>query len=203
VGTDTRRPAARRKQRTMRVLLIGLSPAREKLLIDEPELVSTIVRERLKTAIPRSVEFDERCIELQRSLFDFAWKTGASEACAEALTPRGGTLIYEDETIDAARLVRTEQASVVAQWMADLPGDLIQIVRRYEQRSPVSRSYPDNLGSVPAPEAEQLREGVSVRPGSGARPAATELESELARLRSFYAELAKSKGALLAVRFRE
>jgi hypothetical protein len=158
VGTDTRRPAQRKKQRAERVLLIALSPAREKLLLDEPELVPALVRERSKTTIPRSVEFDERFHELQRALSDFASKVNARDEHADALTPRSGTLVYEDETVEAARLLGAEQALVVARWLLGLPRDLIA-------RSPI--------------------------------------EGELARLRTFYSELAGLGHALLSIRFRE
>jgi hypothetical protein len=122
VGTDTRRQGQRpKKARMERVLLIALSPAREKLLLEEPELVSAIVHERAKTAIPRSVEFDERFISLQKALCDFASKSGMPQGQGEALTPRNGTLLYEDDTIHAALLVGTEQAHTLARWVAALP----------------------------------------------------------------------------------
>ncbi len=126
MGTDTRRQGQRSKKvRMERVLLIALSPAREKLLLDEPELVSAIVHERARTAIPRSVEFDERFVNLQKALCDFASKSGKPQGQAEVLTPRSGTLLYEDDTVHAALLVGTEQAQTLARWVAALPADFV------------------------------------------------------------------------------
>ena len=159
MGTDTRRQRQpSKKERIERVLLIGLSPAREKLLLDEPELIHTIVRERSKTPIPRSVEFDQRFVSLQQTLTEIAAKSGAPPGLAEALTPRSGTLLYEDDTVEAARLVGTEQAQAMARWLSALPKDLI------------ARSM---------------------------------MGTDIARLQSFYGELAGLGHALLSIRFRE
>jgi hypothetical protein len=94
-------------------------------LRDEPELVETIVRERLKTAIPRSVEFDERFATLQEALFALASKVGSPREHAAALTPSGGTLLYEDEdSIDSARLLGAPQARTLARWITALPSEI-------------------------------------------------------------------------------
>ena len=124
MGTDTRRPRQARKAPMERVLLIALSPTREKLLLDEPELVHAIVQQRAKTAIPRSIEFDDSFVALQQALSEYAAKSGSPPVHAEALTPRGGLLLYEDDTIEAARLVGAEQAQLVARWVASLPAEL-------------------------------------------------------------------------------
>ena len=123
VGTDTRRPRSSRKERTERVLLIALSPAREKLLLEEPELVQAIVRERAK--VPRSVEFDARFAALQEALLELASKSGTPRGHAEALTPRAGTLLYEDQDIDAAQLVDAVAAQSIARWVTGLPAAVI------------------------------------------------------------------------------
>jgi hypothetical protein len=125
LGTDTRRPPrAASKQRSERVLLIALSPTREKLLLEEPELVRAILLERAKTTIPRSVEFDERFQALQDALLDLAAKSGGGDGNAKALTPGSGELLYEDDTVRAARLLRAPQAHALAKWVAGVPREL-------------------------------------------------------------------------------
>lgn len=166
------------------MLLVSLSPTREKLLLEQPDLVDGILRERARTNIPGTIEFDDRFIELQSVLFDFAWKTGAAQAQAEALTPHGGELVYEDDTVEAARLLRAEQSRELARWVTSLPADLVAAVRRYESRSPATQSYAE-----------------SQEPGP--RPPVPELEAELARLKRFYTELGRKGHSLLAIRFRD
>lgn len=164
-----------------RLILISLSPAREKILLEDPELVSEIVSERHTTPIPGSLEFDGRWIALQRALFDFLWQYGADDERAEALAPRSGPSIYDDGDIDAARLVPSERARAIAQWVTELPEDMLGRVARKGTPSPASRSFPE-----------------AARPTDLAT-----LAPELARLQTFYAELLRTRHAVLSIRFRE
>jgi hypothetical protein len=192
------RAPKRRKQK--RLMLIALSPARRQMLLGEPDLVRDIVRDRATTTVPGSVEFDDRWIELQAALFDYAWAAGVEDVRAEALAPRTGLALYEDKVIDSARLVAAERAGAIAEWVATLPSDLVARVRERKSPSPASRNFPESLGSSEADDDEPLRPGPS-RPSVRSRYVARDLDPELARLVAFYAELPSGHG-VLAIRFR-
>jgi len=150
-----RRP---RRKLVKRLLLVALSPARERLLLEDPELVRGLIENLGTTPIPNSIEFDDCWIELQRILFDCLWVSGADDARAEALTPRTGLSLFEDRTIDSARLVRADQARAIAAWVAALQPDAIARARQHGP-SPASKNFPDSLGPSEADDHEPLRTG--------------------------------------------
>jgi len=191
-----RRP---RRKLVKRLLLVALSPARERMVLEEPELVRSLIENLGTTPIPSSIELDDCWIELQRILFDWLWVSGADDARAEALTPRAGLSLFEDRTVDSARLVRAEQARAIAEWVAALPPDVIARARGHGP-SPASRNFPDSLGPAEADDHEPLRTGSSRR--APPRHSDQQLDAELSRLRSFYAPLLGSGQALLSIRFR-
>jgi hypothetical protein len=184
-----------------RLLLVALSPARERMVLEEPELVRELIEGRRTTPIPGSIEFDDCWIELQKVLFDCLWLSGIDDARCEALTPRAGLSLFEDRTIDSARLVRAERARVIAEWVLELPLDALARARR-NGPSPASRSFPESLGSAEADDDEPLRTGSS-RVAKKPPHSDQKLEAELQRLRGFYADLLSKGQAVLSIRFRE
>lgn len=176
------------RKNVRRLLLIALSPARERMLLSDPELVNELVEARQTTAIPGALEFDERWIDLQRALFDFLWEYGADDERAEALAPRKGKSLYDDEVVDVARLVPAEQAGRIARWVNELPPDMLARAERRASPSPGSKSLPQKVAA----------EGILKRSSSLAA-----LAPELERLKAFYAELLKTGRAVLSIQFRE
>jgi hypothetical protein len=194
------RAAPAKRQR--RLILIALSPARQKILLDDPEIVIEILSERRATPIPGSLEFDERWIELQKALFDFLWQYGADDERAEALTPRTGRSLCEDSAIDSARLVPADRARSIAQWVTELPSDLLARVGKLGAPSPASRNFPESLGASDGGGAapQRSRNG---RTRALPRTDLSALGPDLARLQAFYAEVLRTQHAVLSIRFRE
>jgi len=118
-------------QRALHGLLISLSPAREKLLLADPELVPTLLVARTRGGIPGSLELDA-CQPLQRALLTAAKTTGADAEAASALEPVGGMPLYDDEMIRDARLLRADRCRAIAAFLGSLPSDagaLTQVLR--------------------------------------------------------------------------
>ena len=189
------------RKRTRRLLLVALSPARQALVLETPELVSDLLRARLSSPIPGSLELDEQWIELQMALFDFNWLTKVDDVRAEALTPRSGLSLIENRAIECARIVPAATSRLVAEWVTTLPQDCIERARRAAAPSPASRFFPESLGACEADDDEELHEGTTVfqrEPRYDAR----ELNLELERVRVFYAEILHTRHAVLSIRFR-
>lgn len=181
--------------------MIALSPARHALLLETPELVRDLLKARASSAIPGSLELDERWVELQQALFDFNWLSHIDDARAEALTPRTGLSLLEDRNIDCARIVEADASQIIAGWVVALPNDCIERARRAPEPSPASRGFPENLGSTPADDHEKIREGSALF-RQASRHDARELGLELERVRAFYAEILRTRYAVLSIRFR-
>jgi len=188
-------------KRTRRLLLVALSPARHALLLETPELVRDLVRARRSAPIPGSLELDEHWIELQMALFDFNWLSKVDDVRAEALTPRSGLSVAEDRSIDCARVIAADTARLIGEWVTTLPQDCIERARRAPAPSPASRGFPESLGSSEADDHEALREGTTVSRRES-RYDARELNQELERVRAFYAEILRTRYAVLSIRFR-
>jgi hypothetical protein len=185
----------RRKARHTKALLIGLSEKRTEMLMAEPSLVGDIVAANLEQSIPGSLEI-ANWIELQRTLFDAMVVLGESDSDrrADAVAPRGGLPLYDDKTIDAAKLLRAPEIARTAVWLAALPPEIVARVRALPQRSATSRTFPASLGAAPADDDEIGRAEGSV--------SASEIERDLARLTGFYRDLERGAKGLLAIRFR-
>jgi len=188
-----------RRRRLRRLLLVALSSEREALLVEDPELVPELVSNRNTVPIPASIEFDECWIELQRLILDCLWLEQSDDARADALAPRSGLLLYEDENIDSARLVRADRACSTAAWLATLTPESIERARR-EPPSSASRGFPESLGAAPADDREPIRKAHRPAPQKVRTPA---LDRELRRLLVFYEEVLNAGRAVLAIRFRE
>jgi hypothetical protein len=181
--------------------LVALSPARHALLLETPELVRDLLRARVSSVIPGSIELDEQWIELQAALFDFNWLSKLDDVRAEALTPRSGPSLIEDRHVDCARIASADTSRLIAEWVTTLPQDCIERARRVPAPSPASLGFPESLGSTVADAHDQMREGTTVfRPEL--RYDARELSLELERVRAFYAEILRTRYAVLSIRFR-
>lgn len=187
-----------RRQRTKRVLLVALSPAREAMLLERPELVADLISNRAAVPIPGSIEFNESWIDLQRLLLDCLWLEGTDDGRADALAPRSGLSLYEDETIDSARLLRADQARSTATWLATVTPEVVERAR-LQRPSPASRSFPESLGSAPADDSDPLPE---TRRGAP-KVNATAIDEELKRLFVFYQDVRGTGRSIVAIRFRE
>ena len=185
-----------------RLLLVALSPARERLVREEPTLVRDLLVERAKAPIPASLELDDQWVELQRALFDFLWLSGVDDARAEALTPRRGLSVYEDRSVDSSRIVPLEQCVATAEWVLALPPDCVERARRSRSPSPASRIFPESLGTSEADDHERVREGTTVFAKKNHYDDRT-LTLTLERVRAFYADIQRTNRAVLAIRFRE
>lgn len=179
------------------VLLVGLSQVREQLLMKEPELVKDLAAMHRKgESIPGSVLI-EPWVEVQRLLYDALLVAGMPDGdpCADAIAPHAGIRLYEDDIVDAAKLIRADGVAATASWLARLPPDIVQQVRKLPRRSAAARRFPASLGAVPSDDR-----------GSGPTKerAASEqaIEQALDRLRATYGELAADRKALLSIRFR-
>jgi len=169
---------------------------------EEPELVRDLLRGRAQAPIPGSLELDEQWIELQRTLFDFLWLSGADDARAEALTPRSGSSVYQDRSVESARIVAVEKSRATAEWVTTLPPDCVERARRAPARSPAARAFPESLGASEFDDREPLRGGtVVVRRKTHYED--RELTRTLERVRAFYADILSTRRAVLAIRFRE
>lgn len=188
-----------RRRRVKRVLLVALSSEREALLMQTPELVPELVSNRTTVAIPGSMELDERWLGLQRLLLDCLWLERIDDARADALAPRDGLLLYEDDTIDAARLVRADRAHATAAWLSTVTAEVIERACKAPP-SPASRRFPESLGAAPADDREPSRRTARQSSRKTMSPALVE---ELRRLRAFYEDVLRHGRAVLAVRFRE
>ena len=182
------------------MLLVGLSAAREKILLESPEIVIDLVASSGEAKIPDSLEI-EHWVELQRVLFDGMILDGGSDEDrrADAVAPRGGLLLYEDKIIDGAKLVRASDVSRMAEWLAFLPTDIVAQVRALPKRGTSAALFPKSLGAAPADDDEPVRPGGRGRP---ALPAVAAVQEELGRLTAFYENLRKHGKAVLSIRFR-
>jgi hypothetical protein len=189
---------AARRRRTKRLLLVALSPEREAMVLEHPELVHELLAARATTSIPGLLELDEVWIELQRLLFDCLWLERGDDERADALAPRSGLTLLEDESVDAARLMRADRARATAEWLLTLSPEVIERARSAPP-SPASRRFPESLGAAPADDHEPIRGPASSAP-SNVKPA---LGEHLKPLSAFYAEVQRAGHAVLSVRFRE
>ena len=187
------------RRRVKRLLLVALSPKREALLFERPELVRELITNRTTVPIPASIEFDDIWIELQRLLRDCLWLDKIDDVRADALAPRTGLSFLEDKDIDAARLVRSEQARSTAEWLATLTPEVVERARR-EPPSPASRNFPECLGSAEADDLEPVR---SARSRRQRKVSSAELDEQLRRLQAFYEDVQRTGRSVLSVRFRE
>jgi hypothetical protein len=189
-----------RRPRVKRLLLIGLSRAREKLIVEDPELVPGLALTHCKGQhIPESLEV-EHWVDVQRMLFDaMLLESGSDEdRRADAVTPRGGLPLYEDESVDGAKLVGAPEVARIAEWLASLPADVVARVHALPKRSDAARRFPDSLGAAPADDTARAR----VRAPESSAAASAELQHELERLLAFYGALKKHEKAVLSIRFR-
>jgi hypothetical protein len=205
---------ARVKGRAVRSLLVGLSAARQKALIDEPTLVADLVAMHVATPIAGAAEF-EHWVELQRVLFEAMLLTSGSDEDprSDAVAPRRGLPLYEDKTVDAAKLVRATEVAVIAEWLSSLPSDTIESVRARPRRSRRAMSFPANLGAAPADDDMRIRRTNARIDASGElvrarlacpleRSNAALMKFDLVRLTAFYSELRAKGMALLAIHHR-
>jgi hypothetical protein len=188
-----------RRKRRKRLLLVALSPEREAMLFEHPELVRDLISSRSTVSIPGAVEFDETWIDLQRLLLDCLWLELSDDARADALAPRSGLSFLEDETVDAARLIRADQARATAEWLATLTPERVDRATR-EPPGPASRRFPESLGAAPADDSEPIRRTVRNKP---AKVSSETLNRELQKLLSFYEAVGRLGRSVLSVRFRE
>jgi hypothetical protein len=188
-----------RRSRRKRLFLVALSPERERMLLESPELVRELIASRAPEAIPGSLEFDEIWIELQRLIFDCSWLDQRDDERADALAPRSGLSFLEDESIDAARLVRADRARSTAEWLSTLTPEIVDRARKAPP-SPASLRFPESLGATQADDHEPLRKNDRRKRAKAASP---ELERELSRLSAFYEDVRRTGRSVLSVRFRE
>lgn len=172
-------------------MLVPLSETRRRMLLEHPELVRSIVDARGTERIA-AFEIGPVWIALQALLFDAMWSSGGDDARAEALTPRAGLPLYEDRTIEAARLVSIERVRETAEWLAGLARD---IAERELVPSPASTGFPASLGTSEADDHEPAR-------AAPRKPGPVTLGAELDRLRELYLSCAQGAQSLLAIRFR-
>ena len=180
------------------VLLVGLSKVREQLLVKEPELVKDLASMHREGApIPGSI-LVAPWVELQRLLYDALRVTGMPDGdrCADAVVPHAGMPLYEDGVVDSAKLVRADVVAATASFLARLPADIVQQVRRLPRRSEAARRFPDSLGPVPSDD----RTSGPLRERELAAPDHT-VEQALEQLCAMYRALAASQKALLSIRF--
>ena len=188
-----------RRRRMERLLLVALSPAREALLLESPELVRELISSRASVSIPGLIEFDEIWIDLQRLLLDCLWLERSDDCRADALAPRSGLTFLEDADVDAARLVRADAARATADWLLSLTPAVIERAQR-EPPSPAARRFPESLGAAAADDREPLR----AAGGQGnERVTGTPLSEPLKRLLTFYADVRRTGRSVLSIRFRE
>ena len=166
---------ARASRRAKRVLLVHLSPNRQARLLRDPALAREIVSARADQPVPDALELDAVWVELQQLLVDHQKRSGAVDARSEAIAPKKGLPLYEDKTIDAALLVRAEQARATAEWVLALPADL----------------------AAHQPRPAGGKQGKAGRPRD-----ARVLDAALARLKAFYKLVHQQGCAILAIRFR-
>jgi hypothetical protein len=190
----------RRKARAVRVVLVAISAAREKLLMADPALVKELVASHLDTSIPGSLDI-EHWVELQRTLFDAMTLGGGTDRDprGDAVAPRGGLPLYEDRTIDGAKLVRASEVAAISAWLVSLPDDVVARVRALSRRSESAMRFPGMLGAAPADDHAPLRSGPS---RAKTLPPAGAVQDELRSLLAFYGELRREGKAVLAIRYR-
>ncbi|MBS2026459.1 MAG: hypothetical protein JST54_01025 [Deltaproteobacteria bacterium] len=188
--------AERRRGKQRQCLLVALSKNREKSLLDRPKLVRALVETAIagQPPIPGSLQMGEIWIPLQRMLFDLAFDMGVDAADVEALAPRSGLPLYEDQVVESARLIRAERVGALSRWLASLPADAA--ARSRKTPSAAAAAFPASLGASESDDRRPTKRAPKTR----ASP--SELEAELARVQRFYAEAATPGSAVLAVRYR-
>lgn len=185
------------------LVLMRLSPARERMLLKDPELLPELLAARQETTIPGLLELDSVYIELQRVLYDAASEASEHESAAEVLTPRGSLLLLESEKIDAARLVRAPEARRLAEWTLGVSPETVERLAQEPPRSPAALRYPESLGAVPTDDRVSVRTGV-MRFRLPARPRdPAELVKKYEQVQALYRELLAEGSALLSARWRE
>jgi hypothetical protein len=194
----TKRPRAKYSSGNPKVLLIPISATRKKMLIAHPEVVKALVKKHVAEGMADGLEIED-WVELQRALFDAVMIGGGSaeDLRADAVAPRGGLPLYEDKSIDSAKLLSATRVAATAHWLASLPESILATVRTLPQRSPVALAFPESLGTVPADDGH--------RAGSKrARRLSTSIPMQvvLDRLIEFYHELERHERGVLCIRYR-
>jgi len=181
-----------RRSREPRVLLVPASTKRASLLRANPTLPRDIIDEHRVTPMVGAHEI-EKWVALQRALFDAAAPGLAGETHNAAVWPTGGLPLYEDATIDAAKLFSAEDVAVIAGWLATLPSAALTTAAQ----SPRARAFPASLGTVPADDEVPSRRSRKVREVTVA-----ELDEALTALARFYGGCASRGDGVLAIRYR-
>jgi hypothetical protein len=192
-----RRPRGRNRRK---VLLVALSPVREQLLFDDPELVPQLLEARLEQEIPGTLELDAHWIALQRVLFDAAASAQRPAERAEAIAPRKGLSYFENRVVEASRVIPREVVADLAAWLGVLPGTTVADVGARAAPSEASLAFPESLGPCEADD-----HAPRARPDRRRTPRPEEvvrLQAALGRLADFHRAAAAEGKSVLSIRFR-
>lgn len=193
----TKAPPAKARRRERELLLVALSAQRTKLLLEEPALVAQILDAHLTGSLPRALGLDAGWIRLQQLFLEVDSRCGAEHAEAWPFHPRVGMPLYDDATIQSARLLSAEQVRPMALWLGALSEDAVASAAK-SIKSPLALNFPLSLGLGAGPLTKRATSSRTQKPAARLG----DFEHDLARVRAFYAQLLGDASGLLIVHYR-
>jgi hypothetical protein len=172
---------------SMHVVLCALSPARQAMLEEEPELLDEILSSRREVAIPGLIDLGKTWDALDRLVTG-----GRPEGpLADAVLGRGGRPFGKGGAIGRPRLLDAKRVVAVHAALAELPADVVR--QRYGSLAgkAVHAGYgqevaaPDDTAYLKKKVAETTAREIG------------ELEAVMVTLRETYAKASKSGHAML------
>ena len=171
----------------MHVILCALSPARQKMLEEEPELLDEVLSSRKEVAIPGLVDLGDAWDALDRLV------TGGRPegSLADAVLGRGGRPFGKGGAIGRPRLLTGERVAEISTALAALPTDVVR--QRYKSLAGknVHGNYGQDAGEADDPA--YLKQKVK----ETADREIKELEGFLEALRDAYAKAAANGHAIV------